>query len=250
MAEKYPDWIMEGVQTKRFLAWLTKETDQVARFSEWTLLKGVRNGCVLVYLVSDTDLTKQAGVHSIELCGIFRKKDYSLYEVSPILYQAVGIPEEFGFPDKAEIQSEIEEKVTVHGRQKLQKEWDDLVIKSGFTREQLIPSIDRGKIHLAAKRYFQMGKRAEDLVYAPVFSFDSIQCTLSDAIFLQYLENEEYIVGLLTEQWLTRTLADVSKKRIYYGCVREEMEELEKAERNRQKSKEMMSVNNAEKRSA
>lgn len=250
MAEKYPDWIMEGVQTKRFLAWLTKETDQVARFSEWILLKGVKNGCVLVYHVPDTDFIMQEGFHSIELCGIFRKKDYSLYEVSPILYQAVGIPEEFGFPDKAEIQSEIEEKVTVHGRQKLQKEWDDLLIKSGFTREQLIPSIDREMIHLAAKRYSQMGKRAKDLVYVPVFSFDSIQCTLSDEIFLQYLENAEYTVKALTERWLTRMLADVSKKRIYYGCVREEMEELEKAERNQPKSKEMMKVKNAEKRSA
>lgn len=68
---------------------------------------------------------------------------------------------------------------------------------------------------------------------------------------MKYLEDEESAVGTVTNRWLMKMLADISKKRIFYGCVREEMEEMEKANYSGVRNKnESFQTQNAEKKTA
>lgn len=227
MAGQFPDWVREGKETPELLAWLESEKDVMEVFAKQTLLKARSKNCVLIY--SQGGEGKETGFHSIRLCGIFRKTDRALYEVTRELYQAAGIPETFCFPDKEEVQKEVERKVTEAGRKKMLEEWDELVLKSGFTREQMIPAIDREQIRMTAKRYFQMGKRAADIDYQPRFSFASISLPFRDEAFLWYLEDGKAMVAAAVKVWLAHGLADISKKRIYFGCVKEEMADMEKS---------------------
>jgi len=227
MAGQFPDWVREGKETQELLAWLESEKDGMETFANRPLLKARSKNCVLIY--SQDGNGKETGFHSIRLSGIFRKTDRALYEVTRELYQAAGIPEKFCFPDKGEVQKEAEDKVTSMGRKMVLEEWDDLVVKSGFTREQMIPAIDREQIRMTAKRYFQMGKRAADIDYQPRFSFASISLPFQDETFLWYLEDGRAMVAATVKVWLTHGLADISKKRIYFGCVKEEMADMEKS---------------------
>lgn len=226
MAGKVPDWVREGKETQELLAWLESEKDGMEAFAKQMLLKARSQNCVLIYSLGEG--RKKTGFHSIRLCGIFRKTDRTLYEVTGELYQAAGIPETFTFPGKGEVQIEAEEKVTSLGRKMVLEEWDDLVIKSGFTRAQLIPAIEREQIRMTAKQYFKLGKRAADIEYQPRFSFSSISRPFRDEAFLWYLEDEKAMVEAAVNMWLKHGLADISQKRIYFGCVKEEMADMEK----------------------
>lgn len=236
MTEQWPDWVTAGKETKNLFEWLEYGEVGIRLFSGRLFIKVLIGNCVLIYTEDTFQMERTERFHASRLCGIYRKTDYTLYEACPALYQAVGIPEEFYFPDKSEIQKELEEKVTIRGRERMKQEWDQLVLKSGFTREQLIPAIDREQIRMTAKRYFQMGKRATHILCLPRFSFAAIQREMPDEIFLQYLEDEAAAVELVTEIWLLKALADISRKRIFYGCVREEMTEMEKSGYARAKS--------------
>lgn len=228
MAEWLPDWVNEGKETKDLLAWLKYRKKATGVFSGHILIKAAVGSCVLIYM-EHHGKGEEGRIHFMKLCGILRTTDDTLYEVAPELYQAAGIPEDFSFPDKKAIQKELEEKVSIKGREMIKERWDELIIHSGLTRDQIIPAIDREQIRMTARRYFQMGKRAADIDYRPQFSFESLGFGFSDEDFLRYLDNEKPMVRSMAETWLNKALAGISKKRIYYGCVREEMAEMEKA---------------------
>lgn len=229
MKERLPDWVSAGKETQKLFEWLESSKDGISLFSGCLFMKVTAGSCILIYTEAAGQMEKTERFHSNRLCGIYRKRDHTLYEAGPALYQTFGIPEELCFPDKSAIQAELERKVTVYGRERLKKEWDQLVQKAGFTMEELIPFINRDQIRLMAERYFRMGKRAEHIVYLPGFSFSALRRELPDEVFLQYLDDERAAVEAVTENWLMESLADISKKRIFYGCVREEMTEMEKA---------------------
>lgn len=228
MAEWLPDWINEGRETKDLLAWLKYRKSATGVFSGHILIKVMLRSCVLIY-IENHGKGEEDRLHFMKLCGILRTTDDTLYEVAPELYQAAGIPEDFSFPNKREIQKEIEEKVTAKGREMIKERWDELVINAGLTRDQIIPAIEREQVRMTARRYFQMGKRAADIDYRPRFSFESLKFELSDEDFLLYLDNEMQLIGEKTQMWLNKALSEISKKRIYYGCVREEILEMERA---------------------
>lgn len=228
MTGQLPDWVTAGKETRKLFDWLEYGKDSISLFSNRFFMKVTAGNCVLIYTEDAGQTERTERFHSSRLCGIYRKTDHTLYEAGPALYQAIGIPMEFCFPDKDMIQKELEEKVTISGREQMQQEWDQLVQNAGFTREELIPAIDRAQIRMTARRYFQMGKRAKHIVYLPRFSFAALQWELPDEVLLQYLDDEAAAVGAVTANWLMKSLAEISKKRIFYGCVREEMAEMEK----------------------
>lgn len=232
MTEYLPDWIHEGIRTKEFLKWLEGNGESIGAFSEWTILKGTVQNCVLIYGVEFNKTEGTDQLHFLRLYGIFRKTDRTLYEVSPVLYQAVGIPEEFHFPNKETVQSEIEEKVMARGKKLIDEDWDQLIIRSGCTREQLIPAINREQIRKTSIRYFQMGKNSKDIVYFPRFSFETVRGGFPDKIFLQYLNDDVQTVAEVTRGWLKACLPEISMKKIFYGCVREEMADMERNTKN------------------
>lgn len=251
MRERLPDWVKAGKNAKDLITWLEDTGSSTHIFSGRLFVKAELGSCILIYTEPMLQAVNPNRFHSCELCGVYRKNDSTLYEVGPALYRAVGIPEEFCFPGKSEIQKDLEEKVTANGRERIKQEWDQLVLSSGFTKEQLMPVIKREQIRMTAKRYFQMGKGSKHIAYLPRFSFAAIQSELSDEIFLKYLEDEESAVGTVTNRWLMKMLADISKKRIFYGCVREEMEEMEKANYSGVRNKnESFQTQNVEKKTA
>lgn len=222
-----PDWITMGYRTRDFYKWLGNSQEYMADFSGRFFMKGTIQDCVLIY-GSQKNTDDMEEFHLTQLCGIFRKSDATLYEASPVLYQSIGIPKEFCFPDKESMQGELEKKVTLSGRKLLDTSWDQLVLKSGCTKEQLIPVINREQIRITARRYFQIGKKAQDIYYLPQFSFSSVQGGFTDKLFLHYLNAEQETVKDLTDVWLMSHLSEISMKKIYYGCVKEEMEAMEK----------------------
>lgn len=237
MEERLPDWISAGKETKNLYEWLEYSKDGINLFSGCLFMKVTAGSCALIY-TEDAGRTEGTNRFRLcRLCGIYRKRDHTLYEAAPVLYQTFGIPAEICFPDKTDIQKELEEKVTTRGRERIRQEWDQLVQRAGFTGEELIPFINREQIRMTARRYFQIGKRAADILYLPRFSFAAIQNELPDELLLQYLENEKDVVGTVTEDWLMKSLAEISRKRIFYGCVREEMAEMEKSRYAKAKSR-------------
>jgi len=229
MTERLPDWVSAGKETKKLFEWLEYSKDGMNLFSGCLFMKVTAGSCMLIYTEDASRTEGKNRFRSCRLCGIYRKRDHTLYEASPALYQSFGIPAEICFPDKTDIQKELEEKVTIRGRERIGQEWDQLVQRAGFTREELIPFINREQIRMTARRYFQIGKRAADILYLPRFSFAAIQDELPDELLLQYLEDEAEAVGTVTEAWLMKALAEISRKRIFYGCVQEEMAEMEKS---------------------
>lgn len=218
MDQILPDWITKDTQT--FFSWLTGETQ-----TYHGLTKVEKESCVLIY--GNQPPERQGGMHELHLYGIFRKTDATLYEVNALLYQIAGIPTEFSFPEKDYIQRELECKVSAKGRIIIKNSWDELVISCGYTVKDLIPVIDREQILTAAEKYQKRGKRSLDIVYVPYFTFTSQKHLFSDAEFLQYLNHEDSYVDRTAWEWIKKDLPQISKKRIYYGCVREEMRRME-----------------------
>ncbi len=220
MNQILPDWIKEGKDTKTFFSWLMGEIP-----TYHGLTKVEKESCVLIYGNQSPD--QQDGMHELHLYGVFRKTDDTLYEVNELLYQVAGIPTEFSFPGKDYIQRELECKVSTKGRTIIKNSWDDLVLSCGFTVGDLIPVIDRGQILMAAEKYQNWGKRSLDMVYVPYFTFTSQKRVFSDEEFLQYLNHDEAFAERTAWEWIKKDLPQISKKRIYYGCVREEMRRME-----------------------
>lgn len=251
MKEHLPDWAKEEKDAGTFFAWLNEGTDGIRICSGFVLVKVPVKNCILVYTVKADDTAQNDRLHALQLCGIFRRTDGMFYEADPALYQVLKIPEGLSFPDKSAVQRELEEKVTIRGRERINKEWDQLVQRFGFTREQLIPAICKEQINQRARRYLQMGKRSHQLVYLPKFTFASMQSELPDELFLRYLQKEKDAVEHTTEIWLKNCLPDIAKSRIYYGCVKEAMAELEKSRyAKRSREKESADLSGAEKKTA
>ena len=100
--------------------------------------------------------------------------------------------------------------------------------ESGFQVKQFLPRIDKQQIRLAAKRYVQMGKHSGDIAYEPRFRFEE-PGGFSDALMLQYLDDETNTVRKTAENWLKKSIVVIIQKQIYNGCIREELSEMEAA---------------------
>lgn len=229
MEGRLPDWVTEGKGTGKFLAWLENDIGGTGIFAGKTFLNTAMGNCILIYAAHQGPKAEAGQFHEMYLCGMFRRTDYTLYEAKPVLYEAAGIPEEFVFPDKGDVQMEAEKLITAKGRTRLREDWDNLLKESGVSGKQIIPAIDREQIRMMARRYFQMGKRSEDIHYQPRFSFDSLHVPFTDLDFVSYLNDSAALTDRIAQRWLTHAFAEIAKRRIYYGCVKEEMAEMEKS---------------------
>ena len=78
------------------------------------------------------------------------------------------------------------------------------------------------------KRYLKAQIKPEELFNSPKFSFAKMQVEYTDVMFLYCLNHHEKAVQMIADKWLKESLWEISQKRIYLECVREEMEELQK----------------------
>ena len=69
----------------------------------------------------------------------------------------------------------------------------------------------------------------EELFYSPSFTFEKAQMEYTDVMFLYTLNHAKKAVKMIADKWLSESFfGRFRQKRIYIGCVREEMKELQK----------------------
>ena len=151
-----------------------------------------------------------------------------LYEVDTAFYEAVGIPADFIFPTRENLKKEVESRVTHLVKNLIDTKWDKLLLKYQNQRDSLFPNINRTQVQETSKRYLKAKIKPEELFYSPKFSFAKMQVEYTDVMFLYCLNHHEKAVQMIADKWLKESLWEISQKRIYLGCVREEMEELQK----------------------
>ena len=119
-------------------------------------------------------------------------------------------------------------KVTHLVKNMMDTNWDQLLLKYQHQKGSLVPNINRIQVEETSKRFLEAGIKPEELFYSPKFSFAKMQVEYTDVMFLYCLNHHEKAVQIIADKWLKESLWEISQKRIYLECVREEMEELQK----------------------
>ena len=108
-------------------------------------------------------------------------------------------------------------KVTHLVKNLIDTKWDKLLLKYQNQRDSLFPNINRTQVQETSKRYLKAKIKPAKM-----------QVEYTDVMFLYCLNHHEKAVQIIADKWLKESLWEISQKRIYLGCVREEMEELQK----------------------
>ena len=123
---------------------------------------------------------------------------------------------------------EVEMKVTHLVKNMMDTNWDQLLLKYQHQRSSLVPNINRIQVEETSKRFLEAGIKPEELFYSPSFTFEKAQMEYTDVMFLYTLNHAKKAVKMIADKWLSESFWEISQKRIYIGCVREEMKELQK----------------------
>ena len=191
---QYPDWVMEAKKSRELLSWIQDPVHSIKKFHSQLFIKCQEENCMLFY----------------------------------VFYQAVGIPADFLFPTKESLKKEVEMKVTHLVKNMMDTNWDQLLLKYQHQRSSLVPNINRIQVEETSKRFLEAGIKPEELFYSPSFTFEKAQMEYTDVMFLYTLNHAKKAVKMIADKWLSESFWEISQKRIYIGCVREEMKELQK----------------------
>ena len=223
---QYPDWVMEAKKSRELLSRIQDPVHSIKKFHSQLFIKCQEENCMLFYAASPWRDCLQ--LRKPKLCSILYLPDYSLYEADSVFYQAVGIPADFLYPTKESLKKEVEMKVTHLVKNLIDTKWDKLLLKYQNQRDRLFPNINRTQVQETSKRYLKAKIKPEELFYSPKFSFAKMQVEYTDVMFLYCLNHHEKAVQIIADKWLKESLWEISQKRIYLGCVREDMEALQK----------------------
>lgn len=224
---RYPDWVMEAEEARKLLQWIQDPVHSIKMFHGQPLVKCREENCMLFYAASPERDCLQ--LHKPKLCSILYLPDYSLYEVDFVFYKAAGIPADFLFPTKESLKKELEMGVTHLVRNLVDTNWDKLLLKYQNQKKSLVPNINRIQVQETSKRFLEAKIKPAELFYSPNFTFEKMQVEYTDVMFLYYLNHPKKAVQMIADKWLKESFWEISQKRIYIGCVREEMKELQKA---------------------
>ena len=225
---KYPAWAASGKRTGELIQWLFQPDDHMLEMKGHGFVKARKDGCCLIYAMGDGTGTPVEMPGTLALCGIFNPKNYFLYDVGKELKAAAGIPEEFCFPEKQDIQREAESRISQYGAEKIRRQWDGLLAASPYSVKQLIPAIHREQIRQMAERLYHEGKTEKDVVYRPQFAFGK---QFTGEVYLLYLGHEESVIRSVGDRWLARELPKIARERTTLGCVRNELQEILKLQK-------------------
>ena len=224
---QYPDWVKEAKRSKELLSWIKDPDHSIQQFGSQLLFKSKQENCMLFYAVPSVEAPGKE-LRQLNFCGVLHLPDYLLYEAGSAIYKAAGIPEDFVFPTKESLKKELETKVSLLVKQKMEAEWSELLLRYQDQSGSLVPNISRTQIQKVSLRYLQAGKKPEELFYQHRFSFTKLQMEYTDLLFLRYVNHAEKAVQKVADKWLEKSLWEISQKKIYIGCVREEMKEMQK----------------------
>lgn len=233
VAEALPAWVNSGKRTEMLFHWLLQNSDEILKLEEYRFVKTRVDGCLLIFSTEKKSEDIFGRIKGLHFCGIFNPHDFSLYDMGKRLRDAVGIPDDICFLTKQEIQAEAQQAIEQYGAEKIQTSWCSLLAESNYLPKQLLPAVDRTYIRKTAEHFMEEGKLPEEVIYKPKFSFDGGNGRFTDDIYLLYLLHKKYVIKAFAERWLKRNLPDISKERIIYGCIRDEMKEILWEQKNR-----------------
>ena len=127
-SEMLPVWVLSGVYTKPFFAWL----NEAGESNTWehqnnTVVKMRQGNFIYLYLQKGAGKNLVPG-HDLKFAGLFVRKNYNLYAVDMELAVLLGLPEEIG------------EKQRNEPAKKLMKYWK-CIGRSSYFNPGLIPRV-------------------------------------------------------------------------------------------------------------
>ena len=151
-SEMLPVWVLSGVYTKPFFAWL----NEAGESNTWehqnnTVVKMRQGNFIYLYLQKGAGKNLVPG-HDLKFAGLFVRKNYNLYDVDMELAVLLGLPEEIGFPCRIDIRREAEERASQKADEILEMHWQEFLFQSGLDTKSLIPLVVRSEIRERAER--------------------------------------------------------------------------------------------------
>lgn len=218
--EMMPAWVQYGTHAVHFLEWLLGDS-LMEEVSGHVLIKVPQKDFLFLYISGEERYlsTKEP----LNFCGLFYRSSYSLHDVQEPLRAILGIPKDIVFPSKEETERILEQEITEKVSDIIQNHWDEVLLKKKFETMQLIPALKREDVRNMAEKLYLEGRAMEEVVYRPKFT---LQGQLPDRYYLLYLEQGSHVVNAMARQWICKRIPEISKQRILYGCIREEMREI------------------------
>lgn len=194
-----PTWVVSGSCTGSFWAWLEgTETKSTWENLDYTVVKVEQGNFFYLYLQKRTGKNLIPG-NDLNFAGLFSKKDSSLYDVDEKLTAMLGLPEEMGFPNRADIRKEAERCISQKAEEMLSASWQDFLYQSGCDTKSLLPMVRRSEIRERAERYYLQNGSLADIHFIPQIS---LEASFSDAIYLLFLEYREQAAEKIARQWI------------------------------------------------
>lgn len=221
--EILPDWVASGTDTEAFLAWLLNDDTQPWDMMELSVIKVPQKTFLFLYLGHKKKKQCLCLNTRLEFAGLFCQSNYELYDVSELLKDSLGISEEYTFLCKEKAAAHMEQEVSEKIFDMITYHWDEILSEKRYETSQLLPSLRREDVRSMAERFYLEGLTAEEVFFKPLFTFGRM---LSDSYYLLYLEHGLHMVNAMARHWIRKRVPDLSKQRILYGCIKEEMRQI------------------------
>ena len=131
-SEMLPVWVLSGVYTKPFFAWLNEaEKSNIWEHQNDTVVKMRQGNFIYLYLQKGAGKNLVPG-HDLKFAGLFVRKNYNLYDVDMELAVLLGLPEEIGFPCRTDIRRAAEERASQKADEILEMHWQEFLFQSGL----------------------------------------------------------------------------------------------------------------------
>lgn len=218
-----PQWVQSGVDTQPFLDWLLGTDIQPWEMRDCVILKVPQKNFLYLYYATKSSKQRLKLSSGLDFAGLFCKRTYELYEVNKRLQSGLGIPEDMTFYGKKESAVLLEQEITKKIFDLITNHWDMVLQESNHETKELLPMLKREEVRCMAERFYLDGVTVDQVVYKPVFTFGGV---LSDTNYLLYLEHGLRVVNAMAMRWVRNHVPELSKQRILYGCIREEMQQI------------------------
>lgn len=232
--EMLPAWVGENSRTISFFEWIMEEKPEPWDFTKFSVIKVWQGDVYFLYSSSRTGRVLDIG-KSLTFLGIFNRHDCGLYDLREQLWEILGIPENFYFPQKADALKEAERIASQKVFQMMGRGWEEILQESGCEKRKLIPQISKSEIRRCAEEYYRAGKTEKEICFRPKVP---VADYFSDHCYLMYLTRKEWVAWRIARQWVLQNAASISRQRIRYGCIRNEFREI-KMEMEKKKTRTM-----------
>lgn len=158
------------------------------------------------------------------LAGIFNHATQELTDVSGELQETLQVKNATAFRRKASVKPQLEQAVNM--RLMFYLEYDPGCFYE--LGREILPVISRSEVEQQARLLQESGVLSDDVYFQPEYSFEDMTGRFSGQIYLLYLEAGERIVDAIARRWIQEKGAEMFRKKILYGCIRESLFELER----------------------